>query len=104
MWKQSWPRMALLACFLVVSLSACAAIQGRQTPGEYVDDATISTRVRAAFVEDPQVDFSQVSVETFQGVVQLSGFVDSESEKSRAGTVARNISGVISVENDIVVR
>jgi hyperosmotically inducible periplasmic protein len=92
------------AVAVVLSVMACDPIAGRETPGEYVDDTTITSKVIAAIVDDPMLKKSQVNVETFKNVVQLSGFVDSQQVKSRAGDVARNISGVRAVTNDLVVR
>lgn len=95
----------ILAVFmLVTSIAACSAISGRETVGEYVDDATISTKVRAQIFNNPNLKKFQVRVETFQGVVQLSGFVDSNASRNTAEDIARNVSGVKSVKNDIVVR
>ncbi|MBS0555102.1 MAG: BON domain-containing protein, partial [Proteobacteria bacterium] len=74
------------------------------TVGEYVDDATITTRVKAKFAEDPTVSAMAISVETLRGTVQLSGFAKSATEKSHAEKIARSTSGVKGVKNDIVVR
>jgi len=95
----------ILAAFaLITSIAACSAISGRETAGEYVDDATISTKVRAQIFDNPNLKKFQVHVETFQGVVQLSGFVDSAASRNRAEDIAGHVSGVKSVKNDIVVR
>lgn len=92
----------LAALVLVTSTAGCAAITGQETPGEYIDDATISTKVRASLVRE--LGLSQISVETMQNVVQLSGFVDSPETRARAGEIARGVSGVKSVKNDVIVR
>lgn len=97
-------KSVFVALALVAAVPACSAIEGRQTAGEYVDDAAISTKVRAAFVADDNLKARQISVETFNRTVQLSGFVDSSSEKARATDVARKVEGVQSVKNDLVVR
>ena len=97
-------RSVLVAFALATSLAGCAAMSGRETPGEYVDDATISTKVRAEILNDARLRPMQIGVETMQNVVQLSGFVDSAQIKTRAGEIARNISGVKEVHNNIVVR
>lgn len=89
---------------LTASITACAAFSGRETAGEYVDDATITTRVKAAILDEPSLTSRQVNVETMQSVVQLSGFVDSRQTKSKAGEVARGVQGVHSVKNDLIVR
>lgn len=96
---------ALIAALLVAAtlpgLVACSPSPTRQTVGEYTDDATITTRVKAALVEDPNVSAAQVNVETYRGVVQLSGFVDSAANARRAAELARQVPGVRSVKNDI---
>lgn len=95
-------RCLLAAVVLTGSVAGCAAISGRETPREYVDDATISTKVRTTIVSE--LGLKQIGVETMQNVVQLSGFVDSPLIKSRAGDIARDVAGVQSVRNDLVVR
>ncbi|WP_197673862.1 BON domain-containing protein [Halopseudomonas xinjiangensis] len=84
--------------------TGCTVASGQKTAGEFVDDSIVSTRVRAALIEDPQVKFREVQVESFKGVVQLSGFVGSRAEKSRAAQVTRGVEGVREVKNDIRVR
>jgi osmotically-inducible protein OsmY len=91
-----------MALTLFTSVAGCAAISGRETPGEYVDDATITTKVKASIISE--LGLKQIGVETMQNVVQLSGFVDSSQVKARAGEIARGISGVKEVRNDLVVR
>lgn len=95
---------AMLAVALAGPVAACSAISGRETPGQYVDDTAVSTKVRAAIAQDPKLSIVPIDVETFQGVVQLSGFVDSQQEKARAGEVARNVAGVRDVKNNLIVR
>lgn len=73
----------------------------KESPGEYVDDAAITTKVKAAFVKDKDVKATEVKVETFKGTVQLSGFANSSTAIDRAGQLARNVPGVKSVRNDI---
>lgn len=85
-------------------LEACAVTSGQSTVGQYVDDATITTRVKAKFAEDPQVSAMRISVETLKGEVQLSGFAASAAEKTRAGDLAVAVPDVKSVRNNIVVR
>jgi hyperosmotically inducible periplasmic protein len=100
----NWLRSFLVVLALTTSLAACAVMSGRETVGEYVDDATITTKVKAAMFDDPSVKGTQISVETMQNVVQLSGFVDSPQVKTRAGELARSVTGVREVKNDLVVR
>lgn len=84
--------------------SGCAVMRGQETTGSYVDDAAITTAVKAKFVEDPTVAASSISVETLNGTVQLSGFAKSTSEKNQAENIARSVKNVRNVRNDIVVR
>ena len=79
----NWLRSVLVVLALTTSLDACAVMSGRETAGEYVDDATITTKVKAAMFDDPSLKVMQIGVETMQNVVQLSGFVD--SRKPRPG-------------------
>jgi osmotically-inducible protein OsmY len=95
-------RSVLVAFALVTSLAGCAAMTGRETPGEYVDDAAITTKVKTSIINE--LGLKQIGVETMQNVVQLSGFVDSSQVKTRAGEIARGISGVKDVKNNLIVR
>lgn len=95
---------SMLAVAGVASVSGCAVTSGQSTVGNYVDDTTITTRVKTRFAEDQQVSAMRISVETLQGVVQLSGFATSAAEKSRAGELAREVPGVQNVRNSIMVR
>lgn len=94
---------AALAGITLVS-AGCAVVRGQQTAGSYVDDAAITTSIKAKFVEDKIVSASSISVETLNGTVQLSGFAKSVTEKSQAEQIARNTKNVRSVRNNIVVR
>jgi osmotically-inducible protein OsmY len=95
---------SVLAGSLLVSLAACAPTPTREGTGEYVDDALITSKVKAAFAADPTVKAYEVKVETFKGTVQLSGFVNSRESADRAAQLARDVKGVTSVKNDIVVK
>jgi hyperosmotically inducible protein len=100
--------LALLAVLSMGTLSAvsgCSVTSGQETTGEYVDDATLTTKVKSALASDGDVTLAnKVKVETGQGVVQLSGFVPSAADKDRAEMIARNVHGVQSVKNDIVIQ
>ncbi len=85
-------------------LSGCAVMRGQETAGAYVDDAAITTAIKAKFVEDKIVSAGSISVETLNGTVQLSGFATSAEEKSKAEQIARNSRNVRAVRNDIIVR
>lgn len=84
--------------------SGCAGSATRQSTGEYVDDATITTKVKAAFVKDPLVKALDVKVDTFKGMVQLNGFVDTQEQKSRAEQIATGVGGVTGVKNNITLK
>lgn len=97
--------MNLLACFvLIVSFMGCASTRTQQSTGEYVDDTTITAKVKSAILTDPDLKVMQINVETFKGVVQLSGFVNSAQSVKKAGEVAGNVKGVVSVKNSLVVK
>jgi hyperosmotically inducible periplasmic protein len=89
---------------LVSLQSGCAATPTKESTGEFVDDSTITAKVKAAFIHDEVVKAFDVSVETFKGTVQLSGFVDTAAQRSRAVQLARGIKGVRDVENKITVK
>lgn len=88
----------------VAFTAACSATATRQSTGEYIDDTAITAKVKGAFVKDDTVKALDVQVETFRGVVQLSGFVDSMVQKDRAEQIARGINGVADVTNNIQVK
>lgn len=89
-----------LVAFLAVGVAACSG----ETAGEYVDDSVISNKVRAKLIDDKDLNLFQVDVTTLKGEVQISGFVDSQAAKDRAGRVAGSVSGVKAVHNNLVVR
>ena len=94
----------LVAIGLVTAFLGCAATKTSQSTGEFVDDTTITTKVKAAIFEDPTLKTLQITVVTFKGEVQLSGFVDSAQSVTKAGQVARSVKGVTSVKNDLIVK
>jgi osmotically-inducible protein OsmY len=85
-------------------LAGCAGSARERSTGDYVDDSTVTTKVKAALLKDPVVSGLAIQVETFKGTVQLSGFAKTEEERSRAASVAREVGGVQAVKNDIIVR
>jgi osmotically-inducible protein OsmY len=89
---------------LITLQTGCAATPTKESTGEYVDDTTITTKVKAAFIHDDYIKSFDITVETFKGVVQLSGFVDNSEQKSRAGEVARGVNGVRDVKNNLTVK
>jgi osmotically-inducible protein OsmY len=97
-------RKILAVILLGTALTSCAMFEGRETAGEYVDDATITTRIKADILGDPALKVLQINVETMQGVVQLSGFVDSAQSEQRAVSIARHEKGVTSVKDALIIR
>ena len=94
----------LLCIGLITAFLGCAATATRQSTGEYIDDATITTKVKAAIFDEPTLKTLQINVETRNGVVQLAGFVDSAQSVKKAGEVARGVKGATSVKNDLIVK
>jgi len=95
---------AAAAAVLMLSAAGCAVSRGQETVGAYVDDATITTSVKAKMLEDKNVAGTSISVETLNGTVMLSGFAKSASERSTAETIAMNTKGVKLVKNEIAIR
>jgi hyperosmotically inducible protein len=87
-----------------MQLVGCAVTDGQSTVGQYTDDTVITAEVKAKMAEDKSVSASRISVETLQGTVQLSGFATSQVEKDRAAQIARGVSNVKNVVNNIIVR
>ena len=95
---------AAVAGITIVTATGCSVARNQQTAGAYVDDAGITTSVKAKMAEDKTVSATSISVETLNGTVQLSGFAKSQTEKSHAETIARGTKHVREVRNSIVVR
>jgi hyperosmotically inducible periplasmic protein len=95
---------AAIAGTTILAATGCAVVRKQETVGAYVDDAAITTSVKARFVDDKTVDAGAISVQTLKGTVILSGFAKSGAEKSQAESIARNVKGVSSVRNELVVR
>lgn len=85
---------------LMLSLG-CTSTPTQESTGEYVDNSVITARVKTAIFKEPSLKSAEINVETFKGVVQLSGFVSSQSDINRAVEIARGVDGVKSVENDM---
>jgi osmotically-inducible protein OsmY len=97
------PLLAALALSFAF-VTGCASTAKQESTGEYLDDSVITTKVKAAILNDPELKVLQINVETFKGVVQLSGFVESKAMLSRAVDVTRGVAGVKSVKADMRVR
>jgi osmotically-inducible protein OsmY len=89
---------------LLVSFLGCASTATHEGTGEYVDDSVITAKVKAAIFNDASLKSSEINVETFKGVVQLSGFVNTQADINRAVEVARGVKGVTSVKDDMRVK
>jgi osmotically-inducible protein OsmY len=89
---------------LLVGLAACASTSKQSGTGEYIDDSVITTKVKAQLAADDFLKSFEISVETYKGVVQLSGFVDSQNAVDKAGEIAKGVAGVKSVKNDLSVK
>ena len=98
-------RLALLSfAAAATTLAACAGSPTREGTGEYIDDTVITTKVKAAVLNEPSLKVAEINVETFKGVVQLSGFVSDAGDVPKAAEVARSVKGVTSVKNSLIVK
>jgi hyperosmotically inducible protein len=87
-----------------LAIVGCASTPTSEGSGEYVDDTVITTKVKAAILNDPALKVAEINVETFKGVVQLSGFVSSQTAANQATAVARGVAGVKSVKSDMRIK
>ena len=94
----------LLVLMLMATFVSCASTPKQESTGEYVDDSVITTKVKSLLAEDDFLKSFKISVETRKGIVQLSGFVDSQNAVDKAGQIARSVGGVTSVRNDLIVK
>ena len=92
---------AIFVAVSLVSVVGCASGPQKEGTGEYIDDTAITTKVKAAIFNEPTLKSAEINVETFKGVVQLSGFVTSTAAQNKAVEVARGVAGVKSVKNDM---
>jgi osmotically-inducible protein OsmY len=91
----------LVLTIVLAAAWGCGSTAKTEGTGEYVDDSVITTKVKAAIFNDPALKVNEINVETFKGVVQLSGFVRSQADIDKAVQVARGVAGVKSVKNDM---
>lgn len=94
--------LAALAMF--AAFQGCSTTQSHESTGQYVDDSVVTSKVKAALVNDMALKGFQIGVKTYQGVVQLSGFVDSAANASKAEQLTRTVQGVTDVHNDLIVK
>ncbi|MCW9057719.1 MAG: BON domain-containing protein [Gammaproteobacteria bacterium] len=95
---------AIITGFALLTATGCAVVRDQETVGEYIDDATITTQVKARMLDNPNVAGTSISVETLNGTVMLSGFAKNATEKATAEQIARGVNGVKAVKNEIAVR
>ena len=96
--------LCLLAGMITITGIGCAGTESRQSTGEHIDDAAITAKVKGKMAKDPVVKAMQIDVETFKGVVQLSGFVDNPEQAKRAVALAKQVNGVSKVKNSLIVK
>lgn len=94
----------LVALMMIAAFVACASTPQQSSTGEVVDDSVITTKIKTLLAEDEFLKSFQISVETRKGIVELSGFVDTQKSKDRAGQIARGVGGVKSVQNALIVK
>jgi osmotically-inducible protein OsmY len=93
-----------VAATMLIVAAGCASTRTHEGTGQYVDDSVITTKVKSAILGEPGLKVSEINVETFKGVVQLSGFVSSRSDIDSAVRVASAVNGVKTVKNDMSVK
>jgi osmotically-inducible protein OsmY len=94
----------IMAFLLVIMIAGCAGGTTKESTGEYFDNATLTTKVKTSILGDSRLKLMQITVESYKGVVQLSGFVDSAAASARAAELARTVKGVKSVNNSLIVK
>jgi osmotically-inducible protein OsmY len=104
MTKSSIIIRSLVLLMLIATFAACASTRTHESTGEYVDDSVITTKVKALIAEDDFFKSFKISVETYKGIVQLSGFVNSQQAVDKAGQIVRSVKGVKSIKNDLIVK
>lgn len=92
---------AFLAALAMAVTLGCASTSKSESTGQYIDDTVLTAKVKSAILAEPTLKSAEINVETFKGVVQLSGFVSSQASANRAVVVARNVNGVMSVRDDM---
>ena len=95
---------AVFISALLVSALGCATQSEPQSSGAYMGDSWVTTKVKTAILNEPSLKVLQINVETYEGVVQLSGFVDTAASRTKAAEIARSVQGVKTVKNDLELR
>jgi hyperosmotically inducible protein len=96
--------LGLLTTAAVGTFTGCAGNQNERSTGQYIDDKTLRHQVRDALSDNAEYKFDNVNVDVYRGTVQLSGFVETSDQKSKAGEIAKNLQGVTTVDNNITVK
>ena len=96
--------LQVLGMAFLAGMVGCASTAKQESTGEFIDDSAITAKVKAALLNEPSIKSSEISVETFKGQVQLSGFVSSQATIDKAIQVTRRVGGVVSVKNDMRLR
>lgn len=94
----------LMVLMLIATFAGCASTSRQEGTGEYVDNSVITSKIKSQLAADDFLKSFEISVETYKGTVQLSGFVDSQSAANRAAQIARGVEGVKSVKNNLRVK
>ena len=102
--KQLKSLFTIIPVILLATMLGCASTAKQEGTGEYIDDTVITAKVKAAVLNEPTLKVAEINVETFKGVVQLSGFVSDAGDVPKAGAVARGVKGVTSVKNDLRIK
>ena len=95
---------AMIIAGVLATAVGCAATSKQESTGQYVEDTAITAKVKAAVFNEPTLKSSEINVETYKGIVQLSGFVSNEADTRKAVEVARNVNGVKQVKNDMQIK
>lgn len=93
-----------IIALMLTAVVGCASTSTKEGTGEYVDDTVITTKVKSAIFNEPTLKSAEINVETFKGVVQLTGFVSTQANINKAAALARSVKGVTSVKNDMRLR
>jgi osmotically-inducible protein OsmY len=94
----------LVILIMIAAFAACASTPKQEGTGEYIDDSVITAKIKTQLASDDFLKSFQISVESRKGIVQMSGFVDSQKAVDKAGQIARGVEGVKSVRNDLIVK
>ena len=94
----------LFALMLIATFGTCVSALAQESAGQYVDDSVITTKIKALLAEDDFLKSFKISVETYKGIVQLSGFVNSQNAVDKAGEITRSVKGIKSIKNNLIVK